>query len=102
MGKLHDNFIVHRDLRCDTVGVKVKKGRVKIQIGCFDLAYCLKKGHMVTQTFNVSRRFAPEIEQAQAHDTAADIWSLGQVCYQLLCCISQDQIIRLSAEAEGL
>ena len=57
---------------------------------------------MVTQTFNVSRRFAPEIEQAQAHDTAADIWSLGQVCYQLLCCISQDQIIRLSTEAEGL
>lgn len=73
----------------------MKKGRVKVQIGNFDLAYCLKKGHMVTQTFNVSRAFAPEIEQGQAHDTAADIWALGQVCYQLLCCIDRDVNLQL-------
>jgi serine/threonine protein kinase len=54
---------------------------------------------MVTQTFNVSRSFAPEIESGQAHDTAADIWALGQVCYQLLCCIDQDENLKLGQTA---
>ena len=56
---------------------------------------------MVTQTFNVSRSFAPEIEKGQAHDTAADIWALGQVCYQLLCCIEQDDILKLASQQNG-
>lgn len=57
---------------------------------------------MVTQTFNVSRSFAPEIESGQAHDTAADIWALGQVCYQLLCSIDQDESLKLNNQATNL
>lgn len=30
IGKLHDSFIVHRDIRLDTIAVKVKKTRVKV------------------------------------------------------------------------
>ena len=29
---------------------------------------------------------APEIEAGVDHYTAADIWALGQISYQLLCC----------------
>ena len=42
--KLHSRNIVHRGLGLETVGVNVKRDRVKVQIGSFDLAICLKQG----------------------------------------------------------
>lgn len=88
--KLHSRYIVHRDLRMDAVRLKIKKKRVYLYIGQFDFALQLKKNHTVLQTFNVTRPLAPEIQSGKNHDMAADIWALGQIAYQLLCCPCQE------------
>ena len=41
---------------------------------------------------------APEIVEGIAHDIAVDIWSLGQIAYQLLCCPSNDNCLQFSPE----
>ena len=73
----------------ETVGVNVKRDRVKVQIGGFDLAVCLKQGQStvaqaISRSMNGDRRSAPEIEAGKAHNAAADIWSLGQILCKLL------------------
>ena len=84
--RLHKRNVVHRDLRMETISIKVRKsGRTKVQLSCLDMAFCLKAGQQVTQTFNVERVLAPEIETGLPHDSSTDIWSLGQIAYQLLC-----------------
>ena len=42
----------------------------------------------------MDRDMAPEIEAGSPHDMAADIWSLGQIAFQLLCCAKEP--VRLS------
>ena len=50
---MHSKHIVHRNLRLETIYVRSKNEKLALQIGAFDFAYCLKKNHAVTQTFNV-------------------------------------------------
>ena len=87
----------------ETVGVNVKRDRVKVQIGSFDLAVCLKQGQTtvtqaITRTMNSGKRLAPEIESGRAHNTAADIWALGQILYKLLFALNseEDDILAIS------
>ena len=98
--KLHGKYIVHRDLWMDAVKVKVKKSRIYLLIGQFDFSLQLKKNHTVQQSFNVMRPLAPEILAGQPHDMAVDIWALGQIAYQLLCCPSQQQILEIPEEVK--
>ena len=53
----------------------------------------LKKGHAVQQQFNLERNVAPEIKIGEPHDLAVDVWALGQIAYQLLCCPDSDDIL---------
>ena len=77
----------------EAIKVRSKKQKFYLQIGQFDFSLQLKKNHNVLQTFNVSRPLAPEIQSAQPHDMAVDVWALGQIAYQLLCCPSQEDIL---------
>ena len=99
--KLHSKFIVHRDLRMEAIKVRSKKQRVYLQIGQFDFSLQLKKNHTVLQTFNVSRPLAPEIQAGQPHDMAVDVWALGQIGYQLLCCPNRDEVLEVSERMNG-
>lgn len=87
---------MHRDLRLNSIKVRSKKKQVHLQFGSFDFALQLKKNHTVTQTFNVTRPLAPEIRAGKPHDMAADVWSFGQMAYQLLACPDEEQIIACS------
>ena len=93
--KLHSKNIVHRGLSLETVGVNVKRDRVKVQIGSFDLAICLKQGQpamtqAITRTLNSGNKLAPEVEAGKAHNAAADVWALGQILYKLLFALDSD------------
>ena len=57
------------------------------------MAFYLKAGRQVTQTFNVKQRLAPEIEAGLPHDVSADIWNLGQIAYQLLCGFKEKAVL---------
>ena len=54
----------------------------------FDLAYCFEprsKCGIIRQQFDIDGyTLAPEIEAGQPHGESADIWSLGQILYQML------------------
>ena len=39
------------------------------------------------------RNVAPEITTGEAHDLAVDVWALGQIAYQLLCCPGSENIL---------
>ena len=85
---LHRKYIVHRNLKMEMFGVEVSSGsHAKLLISNFDLAFCLAPGQAIRQnflTFTVSRVSAPEVEANRPHDISLDIWTLGQIIYQLL------------------
>ena len=58
----------------------------------------LKKNHTIQQSFSVDRSLAPEIKKGEPQDMAVDIWSLGQIAYQLLCCPAQDNCLNFSLD----
>ena len=64
-----------------------------IRIDQLDFAVCLKPETAISQTFNMPNRMAPEIEAGEECETAADIWSLGQIAFQLINTIEQDAFI---------
>ena len=59
-------------------GFKVDK------LGGFECAQRLKKGSMIVQKLSDCRLLAPEIQKKAPHDFSADIWSVGQIIYQLV------------------
>ena len=62
-------------------GYKVAK------LGGFDFACRINKCHPIAPSVLAYRKrasMAPEIEAGLAHDASADVWSLGQLAYQLL------------------
>ena len=91
--KLHSKFMMHRDLRMESVTVKIKKERLYVTLSSFNFAYQLKKNHTVKQSFNVKRSMAPEVRAGESHDIAVDVWALGQMAYQLLCCPLKDEVL---------
>ena len=101
--KLHQKLIMHRDLSIDSVNIKIKKTkniaksavkeRVYVTLSQFSLAHQLKKDYAVQQQFNLDRNVAPEIKNGQPSDLSVDVWALGQIAYQLLCCPGSDDIL---------
>ena len=74
---LNRKNIVHRGLSLDSVYINKKHKKVKVVLGGFDLALCLKPKTTVCQKFSLTNRMAPEIEAGLPHDMKADIWALG-------------------------
>ena len=64
LDKLHSKQIMHRDLRMESVTVKVKSNnRLFLTLSSFDFTFQnKKKNYTVQQSFNVSRSLAPEMK----------------------------------------
>ena len=69
------------------------KPDLDVKLGDFDLATCLKPKSCIKQSLQVETRMAPEIEANEYHDLSADVWSLGQIAFQLLCCANEPCIL---------
>lgn len=68
-------------------------------LSSFDIATQLKKGSLdVQQKISREGRLAPELEAGFASDASADVWSLGQIGYQLMCCPHKDKTLRCQGE----
>ena len=67
---------------------RVASGCKVHQVQGFDLAFCFEsrfQGEMIKQQFDIEgQTLAPEIKAGQPHGGSADIWSLGQILYQML------------------
>lgn len=41
---------------------------------------------------------APEVKAGRGHDMSVDVWALGQMAYQLLCCPTEDNVLTCLTE----
>jgi serine/threonine protein kinase len=78
---LHDNKILHRDLKPGNV-FSFKNGTVKI--GDMNVSKIAKNGLLYTQT-GTPYYASPEVWKDRPYDNKSDIWSLGCIIYELCC-----------------
>jgi len=83
---LHENKIIHRDLKSSTIYVRrvdYLSNRVVLVIGDYDYSKKLLSRAM-RGNINAIRWLAPEVLKDDSSSFAVDIWSLGLVIYELL------------------
>ena len=76
---LHDNKIMHRDLKCANIFL-TKNGRLKL--GDLNVSIIAKMGMAQTQT-GTPYYCSPEIWNDRPYDYKSDIWSVGCIIYEL-------------------
>ena len=76
---LHDNKIMHRDLKCANIFLS-KKGILKL--GDLNVSIIAKMGMAKTRT-GTPYYCSPEIWKDLPYDYKSDIWSLGCIIYEL-------------------
>ena len=76
---LHDNRIMHRDLKCANIFL-MKNGLLKL--GDLNVSKFAKLGMANTQT-GTPYYCSPEIWKEKSYDYKSDIWSLGCIIYEI-------------------
>ena len=76
---LHDNKIMHRDLKCANIFL-MKNGILKL--GDLNVSKIAKLGMAKTQT-GTPYYISPEIWKEQPYDYKCDIWSVGCIIYEI-------------------
>ena len=76
---LHDNKIMHRDLKCANIFL-MKNGLLKL--GDLNVSKIAKYGMARTQT-GTPYYCSPEIWEEKPYDYKSDIWSLGCIIYEI-------------------
>ena len=83
---MHSKRVMHRSLSPECVMMSRSDQALEvISIQDFDASYYLQSKWMVKQGFSIDGfMLPPEVETGNAQDCRVDIWSLGQILYQLL------------------
>jgi NIMA (never in mitosis gene a)-related kinase len=76
---LHDNKIMHRDLKCANIFL-MKNGMLKL--GDLNVSKIVKMGMCSTQT-GTPYYASPEVWGDKPYDYKSDLWSLGCIVYEL-------------------
>jgi tRNA A-37 threonylcarbamoyl transferase component Bud32 len=83
VGYMHSNGIAHRDLKPENLLCGGVDGR-QIKVTDFGLSKDFGKGNLRTSC-GTPDYVAPEVLKGQTYDNSVDIWSIGVICYILLC-----------------
>ena len=92
MCRVHKCGVIHRNICQSAIGMSPASdnshaGFKVVKLGGFDFACSMKHCTPIPASVLAARNqapMAPEIEAGLAHDASADVWSLGQLAYQLL------------------
>jgi len=76
---LHDNHILHRDLKCANIFTKRDGG---VKLGDLNVSKIAKYGMVYTQT-GTPYYASPEVWKDKPYNSKSDIWSLGCVVYEM-------------------
>eukprot|EP00051_Salpingoeca_urceolata_P019977 m.295733 g.295733 ORF g.295733 m.295733 type:complete len:321 (+) comp19516_c1_seq9:94-1056(+) len=82
---MHSRNIVHRDLKPENLLYHSPSADSKIMISDFGLARVLREGETVSDPCGTPGYVAPEVLKRKPYSYPADCWSLGVICYILLC-----------------
>jgi len=80
---MHQNGIAHRDLKPENLLCGGSDGSV-IKVTDFGLSKDFGKGSLKTSC-GTPDYVAPEVLKGQNYDNSVDVWSVGVICYILLC-----------------
>ena len=86
LGHIHDNSIVHRDIKHMNIFFSNDSQNPRVKIADFGLASRLSDSHpYVTKRLGTVGFMAPEVALEQPSDYKADVWSLGVIIFALIC-----------------
>lgn len=97
---LHSHNIVHRDLKPENILYKTKDADSPLVIADFGIARHLEPDEEITSMAGSFGYAAPEVLLGKPHGFKVDMWSIGIICYTLLCGYSpfrsddKEQLIR--------
>jgi len=85
LSHLHEQGIVHRDIKSDNVMVSIVDGQCRLTDFGFGCQLDPTEGaDKRTSVVGTSFWMAPEVIQRTPYDTKADVWSLGALAYEMV------------------
>lgn len=79
---LHDNHILHRDLKTANIFLTSKN---VVKLGDFGISTVLQNTLACARTVcGTPYYFSPELCQSKPYNNKSDVWALGVVCYEML------------------
>uniref|UniRef100_A0A7S0XN50 Calmodulin n=1 Tax=Erythrolobus madagascarensis TaxID=708628 RepID=A0A7S0XN50_9RHOD len=81
---IHSKGVVHRDLKPENFLLDSDTEHAQIKLTDFGVSEYLRKGEYLNEKVGSPTYVAPDVIMGR-YDFGADIWSLGVICYILLC-----------------
>ena len=81
---LHNNNIIHRDLKTSNIFVNHVNGMDTILIGDFGVAKIIQLSKKSSTIIGTPLYMSPELFKQEVYNKKTDIWSLGCVLYELI------------------
>lgn len=80
---LHDNDVIHRDLKPDNIVIG-ESGRLKItDFGVAKVMQATGNEYLYASRFGPKCYAAPELLEGKVYDSSVDYWSLGVILYEM-------------------
>lgn len=82
---LHSKGVIHRDLKLENFLFQDKGSDSELKMIDFGLSKHFEEGDLQTEKVGTPYTVAPEVILGKGYDEKCDVWSIGVICYLLLC-----------------
>lgn len=82
---LHSKGVIHRDLKLENFLFQDKGNDSELKMIDFGLSKHFQEGDLQTEAVGTPYTVAPEVILGKGYDEKCDVWSIGVICYLLLC-----------------
>jgi len=82
---LHSKGVIHRDLKLENFLFQDERSDSELKMIDFGLSKHFNQGELQTEKVGTPYTVAPECIRGEGYDEKCDVWSIGVICYLLLC-----------------